>query len=99
MEVLVSNPDEEEATFKEVQDLFYSIRQERAKDNLDIISDDPLFELMVQVADLANMCEMMFLRLVVLQAEREEVKTEGEEDIQIGLKAFVGSKDAWRKRQ
>lgn len=94
----MSSPEEEESpTFQEIQEMFYSLRRSRAEQNpaLPLLSpdgDDMVGSLMAQVADLANMCETMFLQLCLVHAQMSPT-----EEVTIGLKAFTRSADEWQR--
>lgn len=99
------SPEEISELFQEYSDRFFELRVKRHEKDTSapfaFLSADVVTAMMESLADLANRCEMEFIKLALLQrylSEDLEDKGIGNEDVRIGLKAFRGSKDEWKRQ-
>ncbi|SRR6266508_1312199 len=64
------------------------------------LGNDVIRMMMEEVADTANYCRYQFIKLMFLQHMLEQdpqLQTDEDNNIAIGLKAFKGTKEGWRK--
>jgi hypothetical protein len=88
--------------FDELSEKFFALRQTRMaqqKDPFGFLSDDVIMAMMETLADIANMCDMQFVKLALLQSSlSEDLKEKGVEDgqVNVGLGAFQSSSAHWK---
>lgn len=66
---------------------------------LTFLGNDVIRMMAEELADTANYCRMQFVKIMMLQAHlTNELEDEvGDADVTIGLKAFRGTKEGWKK--
>jgi len=93
--------------FEELSEKFYALRQHRMRQTdvssmLDFLGDDVIMSMMEALADIANMCDMQFIKLALLQGYlSDDLKEKGVTNegggIGIGLQAFQRASDVWKE--
>lgn len=93
--------------FDELSEKFFALRQQRMaklnqQDPFGFLSSDVVMAMMETLADIANMCDMQFIKLALLQSALvQETKEKGVEDgqVNVGLGSFQRASEYWKDNQ
>jgi hypothetical protein len=106
MDIAMSDSTNIEELFAQLSDKFFALRQQRMHlidedATLDFLGEDVIAQMMNSLADLANMCDMQFIKLALLQdyLTSDLEKKEVADGSNIGLESFKKSSDVWKDNQ